>query len=89
MQRFTSEQMRPVREVFRRVTGSAPHPATVCRWALRGAGGVILETYMVGNRRMTTEVAVREFIRRRTEATTPQPPADPDKVSKELARELS
>jgi hypothetical protein len=39
----------------------AVHPSTLWRWALRGLGGVRLETTMVGGTRVTTEEALRRF----------------------------
>lgn len=86
---YPDEQMRPVQQVFQRVAGTSPHPATICRWALKGVRGVRLKTYMVDNRRMTTESDVRQFIQRRTEATTPPIKHDATQVRHDLAKELA
>lgn len=55
-----------IQDAFELATGTRPHPATVCRYALRGVGGVKLQTWMVGGKRMTTVFAVEKFIQERT-----------------------
>lgn len=49
-------------------TSPPPHIATVVRWALHGVGRprVLLQTFVVGGRRYTTQGAVDRFIQRRS-----------------------
>jgi Protein of unknown function (DUF1580) len=61
----------PISKAFETVTGSRPHPSTICRYALRGCKGVQLETWMVGGQRRTTVEAVEKFIKKLTELNTP------------------
>jgi hypothetical protein len=70
------------------VTGSRPHPSTCWRWCIKGSAGVVLKTWMVGGRRMTTPEAVQDFIARKTAQTTPTTAAEQSEVSKKLQREL-
>ncbi len=83
----------PPRKAFKIVTGQEPHPASICRWALRGflldGERVILKTWMVGARRLTTVAEVEKFIEQRTIATTPPPTANPDRTRQELEAELA
>lgn len=81
-------QLRSPREVFKILTGTAPHPATICRWSLRGSRGVILKTWMYGSKRMCNLDAGLEFIAATTAATTPDLPPDADATNAELRREL-
>jgi hypothetical protein len=60
------EQLLAVAAAVEEVTGSRPHPTTVCRWIQKGAGGVVLRSCLVGSRRMTTTRAVREWINERS-----------------------
>ena len=76
-----------VADAFEAVTGTRHHPSTLCRWALRGAGGNLLRTWVVGNKRMTTLEAVEEFVQARTIASTPQEPVS--RVRAKLNAELA
>jgi hypothetical protein len=76
-------------QAFEVVTGTRPHPATVCRYALKGCKGVLLETWMVGGHRKTTIEAVERFIQQRTAQTTPPMSADPVAVSEQLRKALA
>lgn len=40
------------------------HPRTIVRWAVRGSSGVILESVLVGSRRMTSHQALQRFLER-------------------------
>lgn len=62
-----AQKYMPVASAIEQVTGSRPHPSTVCRWTLKRG----LKSWMIGGRRMTTISAVQEFIESRTKATTP------------------
>jgi hypothetical protein len=42
--------------------GRHPDLSTVWRWATRGCRGVVLETWLIGGRRVTTAEAVARFI---------------------------
>lgn len=76
----------PVPTAFEAVTGSRPHPSTCWRWYVKGSGGIILKTWMVGGRRCTTTAAVNDFICRRTADTTAG--AEQSQVRRELEKEL-
>lgn len=76
----------PVLTAIEAQTGVRPHPSTPWRWATKGQGGVVLQTWMVGGRRMTTVEAVAEFIEARTQAASPQ--STVSKVREALNREL-
>lgn len=41
---------------------SRPDPSTVCRWALKGARGIKLESIRVGGKVMTSKEAVQRFL---------------------------
>lgn len=61
------------------------HPATIHRWARKGCRGHLLETTLVGKRRLTSEPALRRFIdalnaNQRTSLLV-QPQADPERVA--------
>lgn len=64
------EQLMTVAQAVEEVTGSRPHPTTCTRWVRKGAGGVVLPTVLLGQRRMTTPGAVREWIVERTVAAS-------------------
>ena len=53
------------------------NPSTTWRWALNGVRGVRLETFNVGAKRYTTEVAIERFVNATTAAaaTGPMPSA--------------
>ncbi len=44
--------------------GKRPDIATLWRWWARGIRSVKLETWLIGGRRVTTEVAINEFLDR-------------------------
>ena len=44
--------------------GKRPDIATLWRWWARGVRGVKLDTWLIGGRRVTTEIAVNEFLDR-------------------------
>lgn len=70
------------------------HPATIHRWARQGCRGHLLETTLVGKRRLTSEPALRRFLdalnsNQRTSLLV-EPQADPERVAEAevfLARE--
>lgn len=68
-------------------TGQRPTPTTCWRWYTRGSKGVVLQTWMLGGRRVTTQEAVQDFIERRTKSALPTRPSA-GKVRSELNREL-
>lgn len=43
------------------------NPATVHRWAMKGLGGIRLESFKVGGRRHTTQEAFTRFVARSSE----------------------
>lgn len=54
-------------EAILAVTGVRVHPSTAWRWSTKGSKGVILRTWMLGGRRVTTCEACETFIRERQE----------------------
>jgi len=50
-----------------------PHINTVKRWASRGYAGVILETWKLGQRRVTSIPALDRFFAATTDVTDPNP----------------
>ncbi len=49
-------------------------PPTIWRWYKKGVRGVRLETFVVGNRRFTTEEAFGRFVERNTAAANGERP---------------
>ena len=76
----------PVPTAFEAVTGCRPHPSTCWRWYVKGSGGHVLKTWMVGGRRRTTTEAVNDFISKRTADTTAG--SEVGEVRRELEKEL-
>lgn len=54
------------------VTGTRPHLSTCIRWATYGSKGIILQTVMLGGRRLTTIKWFEQFIEATTNASTPR-----------------
>lgn len=57
------DDFHPVPSAFEEITGHRPHPTTCCRWAKKGAAGIILPTQFVAGRRMTTLAAAAAWLR--------------------------
>lgn len=68
------------------VTGLRHNPSSLWRWSTKGCGGVVLRTWLIGGRRMTTTEEVEEFIRRRSDEPAVQP--QESRTSQLLRREL-
>ena len=79
----------PPRQAFEQVVGYRPSGPTLWRWSHRGSEGVLLQTWKIGGRRLTTVDAVQKFIDEKTAKTTPSKAPNPVEVSKELQAELS
>ena len=61
----TSEAMILIRDVpkeIEQLTGQRPHSSTVWRYIQRGVRGVVLETILAVNKRLTSKEAVHRFI---------------------------
>lgn len=56
-------------KAFEEATGRRLHPTTLWRFSTKGSGGTVLQTWMLGGRRVTTLAAVERFIDERTKAT--------------------
>ena len=67
------------------VTGIRPSPAKCWRWYTQGIKGVRLQTWLVGGSRLTSIVAVREFIEART---NPQPQPAPQSKPRKLSNNV-
>jgi hypothetical protein len=61
MNQMISQPVIPLRELSRIVPGS-PSTTTIRRWATRGIHGVRLQSWRIGGRRFSTELAVMEFL---------------------------
>lgn len=71
------EPLFPLAKAVERATGHRPHLSTILRWCGRGVRGTVLESWMVGGRRLTSVEAVNRFVSRRSEtASTGGPTAD-------------
>ena len=67
-----------------------PHIATIWRWAMRGARGVLLETMCCGHKRWTTAEACERFIARSTAAAKqPSQPSAPGVLTADRKRQLA
>jgi hypothetical protein len=56
-------------------TGRRVHLSTALRWAMRGSKGIVLESVILGGRRLTSAEAVKRFVAacsERVQATTTQ-----------------
>ena len=50
-----------------------PHRNTIIRWCQRGYGGIILESWRCGNRRVTTVESIDKFIAATSGVKDPNP----------------
>lgn len=55
-----------VQQAVEMATGQRVNPSTCWRWAISGSGGVVLKTWLLGGRRVTTIEEVIEFLERKT-----------------------
>ena len=53
----------PVAKAAEEVSGTRPHPTTVCRWCRKGASGIQLPSLIVNGRRMTSLEAYGQWLR--------------------------
>lgn len=60
---MTNEKLLPVEQAIHLVTGRRVGRTTAYRWRTRGYQGAILQTWRMGKLRLTTETAVRNFLR--------------------------
>jgi len=65
------ERLYPLADAVEKATGNRPHLSTVLRWCLHGAQGIVLESAMLGGRRLTSVESVGRFLEARTRASTP------------------
>ena len=63
-----NEKLLPVVAAIETATGVKVHLSTALRWCQFGADGILLESVVLGSRRMTSVEAVRRF----TKACTAQ-----------------
>lgn len=61
------DKLRPVAKTAEMVTGTRPHPTTVCRWCRKGASGIPLPSLIVSGQRMTSLEAFEQWLRDVTE----------------------
>lgn len=71
-------------EAARKIPGR-PHQNTIRRWADRGHRGVVLESWRVGNKRVTTIEAIDRFIAATSEKANPRPSTPVLTTSHQLA----
>jgi hypothetical protein len=81
-----SRKYLPVAVAIQAETGCRMHPSTCWRWSSRGSRGIVLKTWLIGGRRMTTVEEVRAFLNLLNAGDA----ADDknDKTRRELAAEL-
>lgn len=79
-------QYLPIPKAFEKVTGLRPNLSTCWRWRTKGCNGVILQTWMIGQRRYTTAQAVQEFIDLRNAAEAGEHSTTRQKLERELAK---
>ncbi|WDQ17338.1 DUF1580 domain-containing protein [Rhodopirellula sp. P2] len=57
-----SKKLLPLLDAIEQETGHRPHPSTAMRWCLKpNKHGNVLESWMIGGRRMTSIEAVRRY----------------------------
>jgi hypothetical protein len=83
---LVSKKFLPLPEAVELATGRRPHISTAMRWITRGSRGVVLESHLLGGRRLTTVDAVHRFVHAVTAASTtglvPPPPETPHSAKK-------
>ncbi|HBE63819.1 MAG TPA: hypothetical protein DDX19_13990 [Rhodopirellula baltica] len=63
-----SEKLLPLLDAIEQETGHRTHPSTAMRWSLKpNRHGNVLESWMIGGRRMTSVEAVRRYIEANTQ----------------------
>lgn len=71
-----NEKYLPLVAAVEAATGRRPHLSTVLRWAQQGSKGTVLESVILGGRRLTSIEAVKRFVaacsERAKAKTTPQ-----------------
>jgi|688.fasta_scaffold300320_2 hypothetical protein len=63
-----SKKLMPSADAVEKATGLRKHPITITRWLTVGVSGVVLNSVLVGGRRMSTFADVDEFIAATTAA---------------------
>lgn len=58
-----TDEIRPVSEICRRLTGKRPSPATIWRWIRRGCRGQLLDAIQVQGHWQTTPAEFARFLR--------------------------
>ncbi|EGF26817.1 DUF1580 domain-containing protein [Rhodopirellula baltica] len=57
-----SDPLLPLLDAIEQTTGYRPHPSTAMRWCLKAnKHGNVLESWMIGGRRMTSVEAVQRY----------------------------
>ena len=74
-------ELLPVPLAVERETGTRPNPSTCWRWSTKGIKGVVLETWMLGGRRVTNRTSVRRFIERRSLSTVSSDHPDATRIA--------
>ncbi|WP_461506906.1 DUF1580 domain-containing protein [Rhodopirellula baltica] len=68
-----TDPLLPLLVAIERATGHRPHPSTPMRWCLKpNKHGNVLESWMIGGRRMTSVEAVRRYIDANTRQSSHQ-----------------
>ncbi len=75
-------QLMPLVEAVQKATGYRPHLSTVLRWCLRpNRFGIVLESVVVGGRRLTSVAAVAAYNAANTAAASPHQSATQTRCS--------
>jgi hypothetical protein len=62
------KNLMPVKAAHKKATGVNVHPATCYRWCTKkNKHGILLKSWIVGNKRLTTPEAIEEYINLNTE----------------------
>ncbi len=64
-----NERLLPLVEVIEQATGQRVNLSTALRWCQQGVGGIRLESWKLGGRRLTSAEAVGRFLERTTAAS--------------------
>ena len=60
------DRLEPPTQIIERLTGTTPSRKTVSRFVLRGIGGEILRSVLLGNRRLSCERWTRDWMAKLT-----------------------
>jgi hypothetical protein len=77
-----SKKLLPLLDAIEQETGHRPHPSTAMRWCLKpNKHGNVLESWMIGGRRMTSIEAVRRYNEANTRQSSHQQSVRPAPIT--------